>query len=61
MRTLTMNEIEEVGGGPLPVAVLWGLRMLYVSIAIGVSAYVEKAASNLADKHTGPEPCPAPK
>lgn len=61
MRTLTMNEIEEVGGGPAPVAVVWLVRTVVAAAAVAGAAYIEQRASNLADKHDGKDSCPAPK
>lgn len=60
MRTLTMNEVEEVGGGPAPVAVVWAGRILIAAVAIAATAYIEQRASNLADEHDGKGGCPAP-
>ena len=62
MRTLTVNEIEEVGGGPGPlaVAIVWGVRALLAGAAIASAAYIEQRASNLADEHDGKNSCPAP-
>ena len=34
MRTLTVNEVEAVGGGPLPVVALWACRVLIGAVAI---------------------------
>lgn len=60
MRTLTMYEVEEVGGGPAPVAVVWAGRLLLAAAAVAATAYIEQRASNLADKHDGKGGCPAP-
>ena len=61
MRTLTVNEVEAVGGGPLPVVALWACRLLIGGVAIAATAYIEEWASNLADSHYGKGESPAPK
>lgn len=60
MRTLTVNEVDEVGGGPLPAAAVWAGRVLIGAALIAATAYIEQRASNLADKHDGKDACPAP-
>jgi hypothetical protein len=53
MRTLTVNEIEEVGGGPAIALAPWvikGLKWAGVAVAAGFAA---QTGANLADKVTG--------
>ena len=63
MRTLTMNEIEEVGGGPavvlaIPPAVKAVAKVVAAVAAVSAAAgFGTKAGENLADKAV-PTSCP---
>jgi len=57
MRTLTISEIEEVGGGPAwfaAPAVIKGLKWFAVAVIAGFGA---QTGANLADKVTGDDNC----
>ena len=61
MRTLTVNEIEEVGGGPAVVLAPWvwpGLKALGAAFALGVAAGAgEELGSQAVQNATGTS-CP---
>jgi hypothetical protein len=63
MRTLAVNEIEEVGGGPAVVLAPWvvkGLQMVGAAFALGIAAGAGEEIGSIAVQNATGTSCPKP-